>query len=210
MARTPTQSFVPIKEIRDSVVVMKSGEMRAVLLVSPINLGLKSEDEQKGAIQEFQSFLNSIEFPVELVVSSRRLDIRPYLQLLESREKEIKEELLRIQTREYIEFIRSFNERYNVMSKFFYVVVPYGGAAITTGGKGLGGMFGAKSKKTKAQVAQASFDEKRNQLEQRVAVVEQGLSGTGVSMTRLQTAELIALYQSSFNPGELYSTATEK
>lgn len=210
MARTPTQSFVPIKEIRDSVVVMKSGEMRAVLLVSPINLGLKSEDEQKGSIQEFQSFLNSIEFPVEMVVSSRRLDIRPYLQLLENREKEIKEELLRIQTREYIEFIRSFNERYNVMSKFFYVVVPYGGAAISTGSGGLGGLFGKKSNKTKAQLAQASFEEKRNQLEQRVAVVEQGLSGTGVSMTRLQTAELIALYQSSFNPGELYSTASEK
>jgi hypothetical protein len=208
MARTPTQSFIPINEIRDGVVVLKNGEIRAVLLASPVNLGLKSDEEQKGTIQSFQSFLNSLEFPIQMSVSSRRLDIRPYLQLLEKREEEIKEELLRIQTREYIQFIRDFNERYNIMSKFFYVVVPYGGAVITSGA--LGGLFGSKKKgQTKKQAADSSFEQQRNQLEQRVAVVEQGLASCGVQTTRLATTELIALYQSAFNPGELHAAVPE-
>jgi type IV secretory pathway VirB4 component len=204
MARTPTQNFIPISEIRDGVVVLKNGELRAVLLASPVNLGLKSDEEQKGTIQQFQSFLNSLEFPIQMSVSSRRLDIRPYLGLLEGREKDIKEELLRVQIREYIEFIKDFNERYNIMSKFFYVVVPYGGAVIS------GGLFGSKKKgQTKQQAADSSFEEQRNQLEQRVAVVEQGLSSTGVQTTRLATTELIALYQSAFNPGELHAAVPE-
>lgn len=213
MARTPAQSFVPIKEIRDSVVLLKSGEMRAVLLASPVNLGLKSEDEQKGTIQEFQNFLNSLEFPIQFTASSRRLDIRPYLQLLETREKEIKESLLRIQTREYIQFISEFNERYNIMSKFFYIVVPYGGAIIGGGAlEGLSGLLGGSKKKSKSgqTAAEASFEERRNQLEQRISVVEQGLASSGVQTSRLSTPELISLYQSAFNPGEMHSVVPDQ
>src|SRR3989344_5684854 len=105
-----TQEFVPIKEVRNGVVVLKSGGMRAVLMVSSINFALKSEDEQKSIIFQFQNFLNSLDFPLQIFIQSRKLDIRPYIAILEDRYKEQTSDLLKIQTREYIEFIRTFTD----------------------------------------------------------------------------------------------------
>src|SRR5512142_1723057 len=102
-----TQSFVPIKEVRDGIVVLKNGELRAIVLANSINLSLKSEDEQRATILQFQNFLNTLDFPVQISVQSRRLDIRPYLLLLENRMKVQNEPLLKLQTKEYIEFIRN-------------------------------------------------------------------------------------------------------
>ena len=102
----PSQEFIPIKEVRDGVVVLKEGGLRAVLLASSINIALKSEEEQNAVVQQFQNFLNSLDFSVQITVQSRRLDIRPYLNMLEERLKEQEGELLRIQTREYIGFIQ--------------------------------------------------------------------------------------------------------
>ena len=167
MSTSPSQNFVPISEIRDGVVIMKDGTMRGVLLVSPLNLGLKSVDEQEAVMNGFQNFLNALEFPIQITSSSRRLDIRPYLMSLENRLHDIPEELLRVQTREYIEFIRWFNEQYNIMSKFFYVIVPY--STVTGGGAGSGmfsGLFGSSNKSTKQQKTE-SFEENRSQLDQR-------------------------------------------
>jgi len=96
---TPAQQFVPIKEIRDGVIILKDGGLRAILLASSINLSLKSADEQRAVIMQFQSFLNSLDFSVEICVQSRRLDIRPYLALLENRLREIEEPLLKVQTK---------------------------------------------------------------------------------------------------------------
>ena len=133
MASNPTQQFVPIKEIRDSVVILKDGGLRSVLLCQAINLDLKSADEQTAIMLQFQSFLNALEFSVQIQVSSRRLDIRTYILRLEERLKNIEGDLLRIQTREYIQFIQKFNETYDVMSKYFYIVIPYGGTAAVAG-----------------------------------------------------------------------------
>ena len=204
---TPSQQFVPISEIRDGIVFLKSGEIRAVLLATAVNLGLKSEDEQAATVSQFQSFLNSLEFSLQMVASSRRLDIRPYLMKLEDRLTKIPEELLRLQTTEYIEFIRDFNDRYNIMSKFFYVVIPFGGTGTTNkkGSTSGGGLFDMFKKKNKAQVNTEAFEEKRSQLEQRIAVVTQGLSSMGVQSKQLTTEQLVELYQSHFNPGELHA-----
>ena len=194
MAQSPSQNFVPISEIRDGIVSLKNGEMRAVLLCTPLNLGLKSFDEQQATINGFQNFLNGLEFPIQIVSSSRRLDIRPYLLSLENRLPEIKEELLRVQTREYIEFIRWFNDQYNIMSKFFYVVIPYNGGFTSSKQTGIlagiGDLFGG-SKSTQASVDTKRFEETRSQIEQRIAVVQ------------LDTAALIEMYHGLFNPGEL-------
>ena len=204
---TPSQQFVPISEIRDGIVFLKSGEIRAVLLATAVNLGLKSEDEQAATVSQFQSFLNSLEFSLQMVASSRRLDIRPYLMKLEDRLTKIPEELLRLQTTEYIEFIRDFNDRYNIMSKFFYVVIPFGGTGTTNkkGSTSGGGLFDMFKKKNKEQVNTEAFEEKRSQLEQRIAVVTQGLSSMGVQSKQLTTEQLVELYQSHFNPGELHA-----
>lgn len=205
MASNPTQQFVPIKEIRDSVVTLKDGGLRSVLLCQAINLDLKSLEEQTAIMLQFQNFLNSLEFSIQIQVSSRRLDIRPYIARLEDRLEKIEGDLLRIQTREYIQFIQKFNESYDVMSKFFYIVVPYGGSVDLPGSGILSGLFGGK-KDAGEQKAEA-FEESRSQLEQRIAVVTGGLEGLGIECTTLDTAALIELYQSTFNPGELHSTA---
>src|SRR6185295_18347178 len=94
-----TQEFVPIKEIRDGIIVLKDGGLRAIVLASSINLSLKSEDEQRATILQFQSFLNTLDFYVQIVIESRILDIRPYLLLLENRMKVQTEPLLKLQTK---------------------------------------------------------------------------------------------------------------
>lgn len=210
--QTPSQKFVPIKEIRDGVVVLMTGEMRAVVMATPINLGLKSADEQEATIMQFQNFLNSLEFAIQIQASSRRLDIRPYLLSLENRLDQIPEELMRIQTKEYIEFIRWFNESYNVMTKYFYVVVSFAGGGLSQQSQTnfLSGIFGSK-KETKSGPAinnqMKQFEEYRSQLEQRLAVIIGGLTNMGIQSRQLETAELIELYQTTFNPGELHSAA---
>lgn len=199
------QQVVPIQEIRSGVVVLKDGSMRGVLMGSSLNFALKSEEEQSAIILQFQNMLNSLEFPVQFFVQSRDLDIRPYIALLEERHAAQTNDLLKIQTREYIEFVKGFVESVNIMSKGFFIVVPYTPA--------YGARTGSKSgplgflKKQSPQAASGSqieqFEENRSQLEQRLAVVSQGLSRAGIRVEQLGTEELVELFYKLFNPGEL-------
>lgn len=194
-----TQQFVPVKEIRNGIIVLKDGSYRGVLICSSVNFGLKSVDEQRGIILGFQNFLNTLDFSIQIVVNSRKMDLRPYLALLEKKMPEQRTELLRIQLREYMEFVQSFSEGANIMTKSFYVIVPYS--------KHLGAVSAAaglfSGKKKTATTADTSFEEDRAQLEQRLALVSGGLSGTGVRAVPLGTEEIIELLYRSFNPGEL-------
>jgi len=201
---TPAQQFVPIKEIRDGIIILKDGGLRAILLASSVNLSLKSADEQNATILQFQSFLNSLDFTVQICVQSRRLDIRPYLTLLENRLREIEEPLLKVQTREYIEFIRNFTETVNIMTKNFFVVVPYTAPELSAGGSFsfISNIFIPKKSVTKAKAASIDFEEKRSQLEQRLGIVDQGLSRLGIRTARLGTEEAVELFYKIFNPGE--------
>ena len=200
---SPTQDFVPIKEIRDGVLMVSDSEMRAVLICSSLNLSLKSADEQTAIIAGFQTFLNSLEFSCQIFIQSRRLDIRPYIALLEDRAKNVTEDLLKVQIREYMEFIKDFTDKRNIMTKNFFVVVPYGVPIIGTGGIASGLPFGKKSgtpEDKRARIEQ--FEEARSQLEQRVSVVSQGLTRVGVRVARLGTEEIVELFYKLFNPGE--------
>lgn len=192
-----TQNFVPIAEIRDGIAIMKDGSMRAVLLVSSTNFALKSADEQNSIIFQFQNFLNSLNFSVQIVVQSRRLDIRPYIALLQNRLKEQTSDLMKVQMREYIKFITSFTDENNIMKKSFFIVIPYSPAPIKSGG--LGAVLG----KQKVQTDKASFEEERTQLDQRMAVVEQGIVRCGLRAIQLGTAELVEMYYKLFNPGDV-------
>lgn len=191
-----TQQFVPIEHIRDGIITLKSGELRAVLMTSSLNLSLKSDDEQQAILLQFQALLNSLEFPVQFFVQSRRLNIKPYMDLLDSRSAEVKEDLLKIQIKEYMGFIKKFTDESNIMTKHFFVVVPYlpPGAAVGGGGFGLGG--GSK------QQDPVLFETSRTQLEQRVATVSQGLSRFGIRAYKLGTEEVVELFYKLFNPGE--------
>jgi hypothetical protein len=200
-----TQEFVPLKEIRDGVVILKDGSMRALVMASSVNFALKSEEEQQGILYQFQNFVNSLNFSIELFVQSRRLDIRPYLALLESRYKEQTSELLKIQTREYIEFVKSFTETTNVMTKTFYVVVPYTPPILFAKDTGIENLLKGK-KNTKEEQTKSDteyFEEARTQLEQRIGVVEQGLVRCGIRVAQLGTEELIEVFYKLFNPGDV-------
>ncbi len=199
----PTQDFVPIKEIRNGVVVLKDGGLRGIVAVSSVNLALKSSDEQIATINQFQSFLNSLNFPVQIVVQSRRLDIRPYLLMLEQKMKEQREPLLKIQTAGYISFIREFTEQVAIMRKGFYVVIPYEEAVITGKTNPFSNLFSKKSAKVKAEEERASFEEKSTQLDERVSVVTGGLESCGARTIRLKTEEVIELFYKTFNPGDI-------
>ncbi len=196
-----TQDFVPIKEVRDGIVIMKDNGLRAVLLASSINFALKSEDEQTAFIVQFQNFLNSLDFSCQIFVQSRQLDIRPYVATLEEAYKGQLDDLMRIQIREYIEFIRSFTEAANIMTKNFFIVVPYTPAVISTSG-GAASFLPFGKKKTNAAEENRTFEEQASQLEQRIAIVQQGLVRTGVRTVQLGTEEAIELLYKMFNPGE--------
>jgi hypothetical protein len=204
-----SQKFVPINEVRDGIVVLDDGSLRAILLASSINFALKSGEEQRAVLLQFQNFLNSLDFSVQFHIESRNLDIRPYLADLKEQYDKQENELMKTQISQYIEFVRTFTEDSNVMQKTFFIVVPYNRAVInSTGGimESVTSMF----KKTSQAEKDESFKEARNQLDQRVQVVEQGLVRTGVRVTQLGTEENIELFYRLFNPGNLTQEITSE
>lgn len=201
--KNSTQEFVPIKEVRDGIILLKDGGMRGILLASSLNFALKSDDERAAILFQFQDFLNSLDFSVQILVQSRKLDIRPYLALLDDQLKKQTNPLMKIQTGEYIEFVRNFTENTNIMTKNFFIVIPYSPAILNTGAAaGIMGVFNKTQPHPEKTDAQNSFDENRTQLEERMSVVEQGLVRTGIRVARLGTEEVIELFYKAFNPGE--------
>lgn len=198
---TATQEFVPIDRIRDGIIILKSGEMRAILITNSLNLSLKSEDEQQAVLVQFQNFLNSLDFGIQFFIESRRLNIKPYIDLLQARSKEIKEDLLKIQIHEYIGFITKFTEESNIMTKHFFITVPYfqsGQSQSTNDSSSLLSFGGSSSFKED----QTTFDASRIQLEQRVSTIIQGLSRFGLRGQQLGTEEVVELFYKLFNPSE--------
>ena len=196
------QDFVPVKEVRGGIMVLKDGTMVGTMLASSINFALKSEGEQAGTIFQFQNFLNSLDFTIQFFVQSRKLDIRPYIALLEEQLKAQTDDLMRIQVSEYIDFIKLFTERANIMSKHFFVVVPYSPPLLDikeTIGKHLFGDTNLAARERK----DIGFEEHRTQIEQRMAIVQQGLIRCGIRTAVLGTEEIIELLYKELNPGEL-------
>ena len=197
-----SQDLVPVKEIKGGTVVLEDGSLVSVLLVTSLNFALKSAEEQMATIAAFRSFLNLLEFPVQISVQSRQLDIRPYIELLENRLKDQENELIRMQTVEYISFIKNFTDSVNIMDKSFFVVVSYT-PALTLAGSGfsISSLFGSSPKKDPL-MEQKSFEEAKSQLEQRTNLVISGLSRAGIRLARLGTEEVLEVLYKKFNPGD--------
>lgn len=200
-----SQNFVPIKEIQDGVVVLKDGGLRVILMASSINLSLKSEDEQTAVILQFQNFLNTLDFSIQISVQSRKFDITSYIALIEEKLKLQSEPLLKIQTEEYIKFIQEFTETTNIMTKHFFIVVPLNQTKIGGGSSGILDRIMPVSKKEDLKQKEKAFSEERSQLEQRAALVQQGLSRVGVRTMQLRTEDEVELFYRVFNPGEAES-----
>ncbi len=159
MSKNATQEFVPIDDVRDGIVMLKDGGMRGILMASSINFSLKSDDERQAMLLQFQDFLNSLDFSVQILAQSRRLDIRPYIALLEGRYKEQTNDLMKIQIEQYMAFIKSFTESTNIMTKNFFIVVPYDAAIISSKSSFLPGLGG---KKESQETKEEDFEEKKN------------------------------------------------
>ena len=201
-----SQDIVPIEEIRDGVVVLSDGSLRAVLMASSVNFALKSPDEQDAIILQYQNFLNSLDFPIQFFIQSRKLNIEPYLNSLRERKKIETNELLRIQITEYITFVKEFVESGNIVSKTFYIVIPFAPMSLLgdkqKGVKGIFSSFFGKRNAGGEPMNDEKFQEYRTQLWQRVETVTSGLIRTGVRTAPLNTEELIELYYSLYRPEE--------
>ncbi len=200
MKTNPSQDFIPISEIREGIMILKDGSMRAVVLATSINFALKSTEEQESVIYQFQNFLNSLDFTVQIYIQSRKLDIRPYVALLEDRLRVQTSDLMKIQISEYIMFIKGLTEGSNIMTKSFFLTVPY--APTLNPGRNLSNLLKKKDEATNQKNKNDDFEEIKNQIEQRISVVEQGLSRCGVKIARLGSEELVELFYRIFNPGD--------
>ena len=195
-----------IADIRDNIAILKDGSMRSVIEIGSMNFELKSADEQTAIISTFQNFLNSIDFPLQIAVNSRKLDIGPYMKSLNELTQSISNELLKIQAVEYTRFIKGLTELANIMAKKFYIVVPL--YIVETIGKGDSktGLFGTfKSVVAPSKVAKMltdqEFENYKTQLGQKSQFVMDSISGLGIETRVLGKDELMNLYYSYYNPG---------
>ncbi|NCB20836.1 MAG: hypothetical protein EOM88_02850 [Clostridia bacterium] len=194
-----TQQYLDIAEIKDDIVIMRDGTLRAVLLVSSINFALKSEDEQNAVINSYVMFLNNLSFMLEIVIQSRELDIDNYINYLQEKEKQQINKLLKLQTSEYIEYIKELTSMGMIMNKRFFVVVPYNPVADKK--KGFFSSLGEALKPaTSIRLKEKSFKRYQEMMERRLDSVAGGLSSMGVSVARLDTQGLIELYYRTYNP----------
>lgn len=192
-----TQEFLEIDQIREGVIILKNKTLRGVLMVSSLNFNLKSEDEQKAILYQFQNFLNSLDFSCQIIVQSRRLNITGYIEKLKGFEEKQKNELLKIQTKGYRKFIESLIKQGVIMSKNFFIVVPFSLSEV---------------QKTEAQktfkkpaipvLTEEMFQRCKTQLWQRLEFLVLGLRRAGLSAVPLATPELIDLFWALHHPKE--------
>ena len=194
-----TQHYLDIAEVREDVVILKDGTLRAVLLVSSINFALKSEDEQNAIISSYISFLNFLEFPLQIVIQSRKLDIDNYLNRLKKIEKEQTNDLLRMQTAEYRQYVSELVEIGDIMTKRFYIIVPYNPLSDKQQSwvKRFMGIFSAAKV---VKLNQTEFNKRRHALMQRIDHIATGLASMSLKSVMLDTQSLIELYYNTYNP----------
>ncbi len=203
----PAQKFLDIAEIREDVVIMKDGTLRAVLLVSSINFSLKSVDEQNAIVQAYMQFLNSIDFPIQIVIQSRRMNIDNYMRQMSDQEVKIENELLKRQIRDYSAFVKQLVDLGDIMQKRFYLVVPLD--PTTHEGGVQKGFFQRLqeilSPKIAGKIGVDRFKKMRFDLGLRVNTVTGGLSSMSLNAVQLDTQSLIELFYTVYNP-ELFES----
>lgn len=195
-----TQKFLNVEGIRDGVAILKSGGLRSILLASSINFSLMSEDEQVGKIYAFQDFLNSLEFPVQIVAQTRKLNIMKYAEKIREAGRTQENELLRMQINGYGEYVLSLVELANITTNNFYVVVPYSPAPGQSINGPLDKIKGLLRPAAEVKAETIAFDKSKEELRLRVNHIVGGLSGMGVRSAALDTQEIVELLYNWYNP----------
>ena len=203
----PEQKFLDIAEIRENLVILKDGTLRSVLLVSSINFSLKSLDEQNAIVQAYMQFLNSLDFPIQIVIQSRRMNIDNYMAQLDEQRKTIENDLLKRQINDYQDFIKQLVKLGDIMQKRFYVVVPLDPATDQgTTQKGFFQRLGEILSPTVAgKLSEKKFEKQKFDLSLRVNQIIGGLSSMSLNAIQLDTQSLIELFYTVYNP-DLYET----
>lgn len=206
-----TQLYLNIAEIKDNVVVLKNGGLRAVLQTSSVNFNLKSEEEQNSIIISYQSFLNSLDFPIQIVVQSRKLDIDKYLENVRQIAAKHENPLLKQQTLEYAEYVQKLIEYADIMEKNFYVVVPFN--AYRTEKISMFSKFmqriSAKDSIDNIKRRHREFEELNKHLTERVNAVKTGLEGCNLRVAQLTTPQLVELFYRIYNPETAHNEKIE-
>jgi len=201
MPKIAAQQFLEFNQIRNGVIVLRNNSLRGILMVSSLNFDLKSDEEQKAIIYQFQSFLNSLDFSCQIVVQSRRLNITGYFDKLKELEEKQENELLKIQTAEYRKFVESLVEEGVIVKKTFYLIVPYTLSEIEGVSGGLFKIKGILPTK-QPKLTEENFQRAREQLWQRMEFVAIGLRRCGLTALPLTTPELIEIFWSWHHPKE--------
>jgi len=201
LSKAATQRFLPIAEVRNDTIVLKNGGLRSILSVEALNFNLKSETEQKGIISGYQSFVNTLDFPLQIIIRSSRINIDPYIDQLRARAKEVHNPLLRDQTLDYANFVERIVEAADIMQKRFLVIIPLDDHPRH---KSLIGTFmewiGIDDSSTKALARHQQFEKRISPLRDRINLVETGLNNVGLITRRLSTRELLELFYQVYNP----------
>lgn len=194
-----TQKYLDVAEVKEDTIVLKNGAMRAVLAVSAINFELKSTDEQEAIVNQYQNFLNSVDFPLQILISSRKLNMENYLEFLTEHEKQQPNELLRLQISEYRNFIDQLVSQSNIMDKNFYIIVPF--SPIENENKSFFSNIGSLiNPRRNILEKRENFETYKSQLFQRVDHITAALSGIGLRIVPLKTQEIIELLFNAYNP----------
>ncbi|MBP9802100.1 TraC family protein [Patescibacteria group bacterium] len=194
-----TQKYLSIASVQDDVVILNDGSVRAVLLVSSVNFDLKSEEEQRAMISGYVSFLNTLDYPLQVVIQSRPLNIDDYLDQLKKQEKEQVNELLRMQIADYRQFITELLTLEKIMSKKFFVIVPYSESGNTK--KNFAARLASVFATAKViKLSRKHFAEAATELDKKTNFIMSGLASLGLNSQRLSTQALIELYYNSYNP----------
>jgi len=196
----PSQQLIRVAEIRDGVAILNDGTMRSTLMVSSVNFALKSKDEQDAIIYAYQDFLNSLDFPIQVTISSRKMDITPYLEKVKTLHEKQQNELLRLQMNEYINFVAELVKNSNIMTKTFYVTVPFSVQQSKKEGPLSKIRKSTRAAAGKYKMNDEDFEHNRAQLLQRVNQIAISLRSLGLRLVPLQTQELLELYYNMYNP----------
>ncbi len=197
MREATTQHYLNIADIREDVLILKNGEFRQILEIQALNFALKSEQEQAAIIYQYQAFLNSLQFPIQILVQSRRLDLTKYLADLRGKGQSTNNQLMRAQISDYLDFISRLISLGNIMEKHFYVIVPYASPSIRGGN-----IVGQLLKRDTVSMTDKQFTEGREKLIDRTAGVQSGLASLGLAVTPLAGDQIVKVLYSTYNPVE--------
>lgn len=198
MAVSSTQAYLDVAAIKNGTVILKDGSLRAILLVSSVNFALKSSEEQEDVILRYQGFLNSLNFPIQIVMQSRQMDLTEYLHRLSERAQNEPNEQIRLQTEQYVSFMQKILTAANIMDKRFYVVVAHEPIGLVK--RGLFDRLLHPTKQVTVSMTEKEFNQYSIELDEKVALIGNGLASMGLRSARLETKDVIELFYATYNP----------